>query len=196
MYNSRVFILSVIFVLLLGVALTYLVQSSAFSPRSTQPTNLGNLINPLHLASVSLEQDIKVVLSAQEKVLLDMQRARQIQRVEAFLSSYGSPLAGYGNIIVDRARECGGSYRVLIGIAGSESGLGRVNVLKYNPYGFLNKVQYESQEQALYELSCLVSSRHLRFCGEDLECLARRYAGPADDKSHFIAKVRWFMNQV
>lgn len=130
--------------------------------------------------------------------IIRKRRQAQIDKVESFFASYtgGAVLKGYGDIIVDQADKCGGDYRVLVGIAGSESGLGRVMYKKYNPYGYLNGVQYGSLEEALTDLSCKISQQHIAPCGTDLWCLGRRYAGPGDDLSHFVSKVRWFMEQV
>lgn len=123
-------------------------------------------------------------------------RQGQIDKVKAFFDRYGSPLVDYAHIFVDKSHECGGDYRVLVGIAGSESGLGRKNVLSYNPFGYLDGVQYPDQKTALEILSCRVSEQHISKCGTDLYCLVDRYAGPQDDREHFVSKVRWFYNQV
>lgn len=128
--------------------------------------------------------------------LIAEDRAAQIKRVTDFFTSYGSPLVPYASIFVDQSVKCGGNYRVLVGIAGSESGLGRINVKKYNPFGYLDGVQYASFDQAITILACKVSQQHISKCGEDLQCLYRRYAGPADDPNLFISKVKWFMDQV
>lgn len=123
-------------------------------------------------------------------------RQERIDKVESYFARYGSKLQGYGYIFVDQAEACGGDYRILVGIAGSESGLGRVMYKKYNPFGYLNRVQYDSLEEALNYLACQVSRQHIAPCGDDLYCLARRYAGPQDDLSHFVNKVKWFAQNV
>jgi|GEM_PF-4384902 len=123
-------------------------------------------------------------------------RQERIDKVESYFARYGSKLQGYGRIFVDQAEACGGDYRILVGIAGSESGLGRIMYKKYNPFGYLNRVQYNSLEEALTYLACQVSRQHIAPCGDDLACLARRYAGPKDDLSHFINKVKWFAKNV
>lgn len=126
----------------------------------------------------------------------DQRRQARIAKVEDYFQRYGSKLGGYGHIFVDQSEACGGDYRILVGIAGSESGLGRVMYKKYNPFGYLNKVQYGSLEEALTRLSCQISRQHIAPCGDDLTCLGRRYAGPKDDLQHFINKVRWFARNV
>jgi hypothetical protein len=129
--------------------------------------------------------------------LIAQRRQFRINKVETYFKAYGSPLSGYGYIFVDQAERCGGNYRVLVGIAGSESGLGRINYKTFNPFGYLNNVQYTSYEQALTDLACKISRQHIAVCGTDLDCLARRYiGGGGDDPDLFISKVRFFMNQV
>jgi hypothetical protein len=123
-------------------------------------------------------------------------RQTRIDKVESFFARYGSKLRGYGHIFVDKAQACGGDYRILVGIAGSESGLGRVMYKRFNPFGYLNGVQYSNQTEALNYLACQVSAQHIAPCGDNLQCLARRYAGPNDDHQHFINKVLWFAKQV
>lgn len=127
---------------------------------------------------------------------LNARRAERIAKVKAFFQRYGARLQGYEAIFVDKAEECGGDYRILVGIAGSESGLGRIMYKKYNPFGYLNGVEYASQEEALNFLACQISQQHIARCGDDLYCLGRRYAGPGDDLELFVSKVRWFAQQV
>ncbi len=124
------------------------------------------------------------------------ERQAKINKVEAFFASYGAVMQGYAHILVDQADKCGGDYRVLVGIAGSESGLGRIMYKKYNPYGYLDGVQYSSLEEALTVLSCRISQKHIAPCNGNLTCIAERYTGKKDDVSHFIGKVDWFMDQV
>lgn len=135
-------------------------------------------------------------LSLSRSDILAANRQQIVNRVRAFFESYGSPMSPYVEILIDQSYACGGNYRVLIGIAGSESGLGKMPYKLYNPFGYLNNVQYNSWEEALTELSCKISQQHIAKCGEDLYCLGLRYAGPSDDLNLFISKVAWFMGQV
>jgi hypothetical protein len=135
-------------------------------------------------------------LAEEKDIIIESRRQKQIQKVRRFFKQYGAPLKGYEEIFVDKSEKCGGDYRVLVGIAGSESGLGRHNYKLYNPFGYLDGVQYPNQKKALEILACKVSEQHISKCGTDLYCLGRRYAGPKDDLDHFVSKVRWFMEQV
>ncbi|MCA9379477.1 hypothetical protein KC640_03545 [Candidatus Dojkabacteria bacterium] len=171
--------MGMLLVALLGVQLTRV--ESSFNPAYT--------IDTLHpVALENLEIDRAEILATDRQQIID--------RVRAFFERYGSPMAPYVEILVDQSYACGGNYRVLVGIAGSESGLGKVPYKLYNPFGYLNGVQYASWEEALTDLSCKISQQHISKCGEDLRCLALRYAGPSDDLNLFISKVAWFMGQV
>ncbi len=204
--SPKTIVVIVIFVLLIGAYYTWLSQFSmvhinigatdialpvpvlveklARKPLPTDPTS------PV-LPTYALE-----VLTQQKDTLVADRRQSRIDKVEKFFRQYGSSLVGYGHIFVDEAEQCGGDYRVLVGIAGSESGLGRVNYLKYNPFGYLDHVQYSSEEEALTILACKISQQHIAKCGTDLWCLAYRYAGPGDDLNLFVSKVSYFFSQV
>lgn len=164
---------------------------SQFAPRQFKRADI---LTPSFAATLIPTSADSLVLTQNE--VYQARRNLAIERVRNLMTSYGSPLVPYAGIMVDRAKECGGDYRILVGIAGSESGLGRINYKKYNPFGYLNGVQYAGFEDAIYELSCKISQQHLAVCGNDLNCLVRRYAGPQDDAQLFINKVSWFARQV
>ncbi|RMD76886.1 hypothetical protein D6810_02700 [Candidatus Dojkabacteria bacterium] len=161
--------------------------------------NISKKDNKINMFSQSMIDKYKNVLYKEKKEerirkVLD----EQIDRVEKFFSRYngGSVMKGYGRIIVERAYACGGDYRILVGIAGIESGLGRVPYKLYNPFGYLDNVQYESWEHALTVLSCAISKRFIAPCKGDLGCIIQRYGGPDTDREKWIRNVSWFMSQV
>lgn len=119
-----------------------------------------------------------------------------VARAEALLAKYNSPMQGYGEIIVRRAQECGGDFRILLGIAGNESGLGRIPYKLYNPYGYLDGVQYSGWSESLEYLSCRISERFIAPCSGDLVCIINKYGGPDTDKDKWVRSVTWFVNQV
>lgn len=122
------------------------------------------------------------------------ERNDNIQRVENIFERYNSPMKGYGEIIVRRAGECGGDFKVLIGIAGNESLFGRVPYKLYNPFGYLDGRQYSGWEESLEILSCVISQRFLEPCQNDLRCIINRYGGTDTDKEHWIRSVQFFIN--
>jgi len=133
----------------------------------------------------------------QKQKIAEKQRQEKIDRIEALFSARNSPMQGYGELIFRRVEECGGGdYKVLIGIAGNESGLGRVPYKLYNPYGYLDGKQYSGWEESLDFLSCVITQRFIVPCENDLTCIINRYAGPSDDKSQWIRNVTYFINQL
>lgn len=133
----------------------------------------------------------------QRQKIAEKERKEKIDKIEALFASYNSPMQGYGELIFKRVEECGGAdYRVLIGIAGNESGLGRVPYKLYNPYGYLDGKQYADWNESLTYLSCVITQRFLVPCENDLTCIINKYAGPSDDKSQWIRNVTYFMNQL
>lgn len=151
-----------------------------------------------YLASQRLSNFEVVTRDEYNERLILAEIEQEVARVEAFFASYtgGAVMQGYGRIIVEQARACGGDYRVLVGIAGNESGLGRVPYKLYNPYGYLDGVQYESWEHSLTFLSCVISQKFIAPCNADLRCIIRRYGGPETDQEKWIRNVSWFMGQV
>lgn len=137
-------------------------------------------------------------LQTEKQELIAKRRQEQINAVKDFFAQYddGAVLQGQVTTIVDNAERCGGDYRLLVGIAGSESGLGRIMYKDYNPFGYINGVQYSNLDEAMEFLTCQISRQHLAVCGSNLDCLAQRYGGPETDLAHFKSKVLWFARQV
>lgn len=120
----------------------------------------------------------------------------KIDSVESLFTAYGGYMSGHAETIIRAAERCGGDYKVLIGIAGNESGLGRIPYRLYNPYGYLNGVQYSSWEEALEFLSCRISEQFLAPCNNDLQCIINKYGGPETDHAKWIRNVTYFMNRL
>jgi len=156
-----------------------------------------DVTNALHLVS---QQKIDEARIAQQKRIEAAKREAEIKewtaRVENYFRSYGSPMVGYGEIIVRKAVECGGDYKILVGIAGNESGLGKVPYKRYNPYGYLDGIQYTGWTESLSKLSCVISQRFIGPCKGDLYCIIRKYAGPGDNQDLWVRNVSYFMAQV
>ncbi len=140
------------------------------------------------------ERDKKLVELEQQRLLATLQE--QTNKLEVLLQRYNSPFAGLGYIIVHRAYECGGDYRLLSAIAGNESGFGRIPYKLYNPFGYLNDTQYSSWEEALYILSCEISQKHLAPCNNDPACVVVRYGGSDTNKPKWVSNITWFMGQL
>lgn len=168
-------------------------------PLHLQAYSAREATNPEQLHPVTLEviEDIKAqnaidIESKKTEVVLQ----QQIAKVQSFFQSYGAVLQGYEELIVRRSHECGGDYRVIIGIAGNESGLGRIPYKTYNPFGYLDGMQYGSWEESLHKLVCVISQRFITPCQSDLQCIINKYGGPGDNHQQWINNVGWFVRQV
>ncbi|MCS7317539.1 MAG: hypothetical protein NZZ41_04360 [Candidatus Dojkabacteria bacterium] len=127
---------------------------------------------------------------------LEKEIKKNVDILESFLKRYGSPLVGYGDIIVRESFRCNVDYRIIVGIAGIESGLGKYPIGKYNPFGYLDGVIYESWEEVLYKLICRIANQFIKPCNNDLYCIVNRYGGPDTPKQRWVNAVQWFMNQL
>jgi hypothetical protein len=172
----------------------------SFIPQTFVIPNLSK--NPVYADSIHpvtqklIEEEKIKVNQAVQAVLEEQQILKEIEKVRSFFSSYGAVMSGYEEILVRRAHECGGDYRVLVGIAGNESGLGRIPYNLYNPFGYLDGMTYASWEESLNKLSCVISQRFIKPCASDLQCIINKYGGPDTDQAKWIRNVSWFMNQV
>jgi hypothetical protein len=145
--------------------------------------------------NVSMDKINKLKL---EKILQIQERDKQakIQRIENLFSRYKSPMSGYGELIYNRSTECGGDYRIIVGIAGNESGFGRIPYKLYNPFGYLDGVQYSGWYQSISTLSCRISQRFLAPCHNNITCIEGKYGGPDTPKEQWIRHVSSFVNQL
>lgn len=100
------------------------------------------------------------------------------------------------HLFVQKTDECGGDFRVLLAIAGNESGFGRIPYKLYNPFGYLNNVQYSSWEEAISILSCKIAQQYLVPCNNSPECIVVKYAGDGDDRQRWVYNIHWFINQI
>lgn len=156
-----------------------------------------DIANALHLASQEKIEEAKIAKQKREEAArLEQEIQERTARVERYFQIYGSPMQGYGEIIVRKAAECGGDYKILVGIAGNESGLGKIPYKTYNPYGYLDGVQYSGWSQSLNKLSCVISQRFIAPCKGDLYCIIRRYGGTDTRKDEWVRNVSFFMAQV
>jgi len=172
-------------------------QRITFNPNVSHISSLAYHPTQEFIAIDPVNDGINRLKIEQKQKIAEKQRQEKIDRIEALFSARNSPMQGYGELIFRRVEECGGGdYKVLIGIAGNESGLGRVPYKLYNPYGYLDGKQYSGWEESLDFLSCVITQRFIVPCENDLTCIINRYAGPSDDKSQWIRNVTYFINQL
>ncbi len=172
--------------------ITYNPNVSYISSLSYKPTEEFIAADPVvdSIGRLKIEQKQKIA---------EKERQDKINRIEDLFARYNSPMQGYAELILRRVEDCSNGdadYRVLIGIAGNESGLGRVPYKLYNPYGYLDGKQYADWNDSLTFLSCVITQRFIVPCNNDLTCIINKYAGPSDDKSQWIRNVTYFINQL
>jgi hypothetical protein len=145
--------------------------------------------------------DLLTPTKEQRKIELERQQKEaefnaRVAAAENILNRYGSPMAGYGNIIVQKADECGGDYKILLAIAGNESGFGKIPYKLYNPYGYLDGIQYSGWEESLSYLSCVISQRFIDPCGGDIVCIESKYGGSDTAHEKWIWNINFFIKQI
>jgi hypothetical protein len=170
----------------------------SFTLSTSKPVSYITILHDISQQKIADALEIKRLKIEEEQKKKEKQEELQdkINKVETFFTGYGAIMKGYGHILVEQADACGGDYRILVGIAGNESGLGRVPYKLYNPFGYLDGVQYESWDESLPFLSCTIAKRFLAPCNNDLTCIVNKYGGPDTDQDKWIRNVTWFMNQV
>lgn len=144
----------------------------------------------------SVRHKITTLKESKALEIKEAEYAVNLEKTTAILTKYNSPFKDLGYILVQKTQECGGDYRVLLAIAGNESGFGRIPYKLYNPFGYLNGVQYSGWEEALSVISCKIAKEYLVPCNNSPECIVRRYAGEGDDKEKWVRNIYWFINQI
>ena len=149
-------------------------------------------INPIINKLTTEKSKYSLTLDDKKEELILKEKA---SKIEYQISRFGGHMAGLGELIIKRAEECGGDYKIIAAIAGNESGFGKKPYMKYNPFGYLNKKQYTSFEEATYELACQISKQFLVPCENDLNCIVSKYAGTVDDHKQWVNSIHWFVLQ-
>jgi hypothetical protein len=169
-------------------------SAASISDLSSNESEYINSLEFIPLAS-SVES-IRSLKAMQANIIKENENRDKVNKVENLLARYNSPMKGLGKLLVSRTEECGGDYRIVVAIAGNESGFGRIPYKKYNPFGYLDGVQYANWEDAINVIACKISERFIKPCSGDLTCIIRTYGGPDTDKEKWIRNIRWFMNQL
>jgi hypothetical protein len=187
---------------ILGFFLTYTIHAYSLSQieRLTDESSGENSLKIIQNYEFSplpqIADEIEELKATRALEIQVEEQQRKIESVEAIFRKYNSPMQGYAELIINRTTECGGDYKIIVAIAGNESGFGRIPYKKYNPYGYLDGVQYSGWEEALDYLSCKISEQHLAPCNNDLYCIIQRYGGPETDQAKWLRNIRWFMEQI
>lgn len=124
----------------------------------------------------SKKQKVELNKKIEREKRIAEEKAERIRITRDYLAKFNSPMEPYAHVIVNAADRCGGDFKALIAIARIESGLGAMPYKKYNPYGYLNGVQYSGWESALDRLSCQISKQYLAVYGNNFEKIGSIYA--------------------
>ncbi|MBN1915634.1 glucosaminidase domain-containing protein [Candidatus Dojkabacteria bacterium] len=147
-----------------------------------------------------LREDIDTAVGIkieQEEIKKEQERLRRerqikIDRLAGYLGKVKSPMADYANIIVEKAESCGADYKIIVAIAGNESGYGRIAYKEYNPYGYLNKVQYTGWDTSLSDLTCKVAKYTNKY--SDIYTLGKAYG--AHNPEQWAKNINWHLSQI
>ena len=204
----RLCLLLVTFTGLLGLSFYYFYELNS-SPnkvlyREIQKEKSGMVLSEQFISGIDLPlpqsdeietaEDTKI---EQERIKAEQERLRKerqakIDKLAAYLRKVKSPMADFANIIIEEAESCRADYRIITAIAGNESGYGRVPYKLYNPYGYLNKVQYEGWETSLGDLTCKVAKYTNKYT--DLYTLGKVYG--AHNPEQWEKNIRWHLSQI
>ena len=124
--------------------------------------------------------------------------SEKAKEVEAFiLSQNGSPMfASEAQTSIDKANECGVDYKLMIAIAGYESGYGRKPMKKYNPYGWKNGKTYSSFKEAISEITCQFGNRYIKKGLDTVKEISNIYLGPTGNHDAWIKNVSYIKSQI
>lgn len=124
--------------------------------------------------------EVSKLAPVSEKTIEDseymIQRSRDIQILYRFLQKQNPSVFNLHvvSIIIDASYKEGADFRIVAAIMGKESGYCRAPYKSYNCFGYLNKVQYSSFEEAFYELTPKVA-RYVNRYSWDTYALGRAY---------------------
>jgi len=124
--------------------------------------------------------------------------SEKAKEVEAFiLSQNGSPMfASEAQTSIDKANECGVDYKLMIAIAGYESGYGRKPMKKYNPYGWKNGKTYSSFKEAISEITCQFGNKYIKKGRDTVEEISNIYLGKQGNHDAWIKNVSYIRSRV
>ena len=124
--------------------------------------------------------------------------SEKAKAVEAFiLSQNGSPMfASEAQTSIDKANECGVDYKLMIAIAGYESGYGRKPMKKYNPYGWKNGKTYSTFKDAISEITCQFGDKYIKKGLDTVKEISNIYLGKEGNHDAWIKNVTYIKSQI
>jgi hypothetical protein len=158
------------------VSIKFVATAAEESVLGTQTSS--NVSSEIEQKEASLEKfysDISVKVAKNKEYKERLQR--NIAKLVSFLKKQGSPIANskYAEQIILLSEKSGVDYRIIIGIMGVESGFCAANYMRYNCFGYLNKVQYSSFENAFNNLIPKISRQYIKVYGTNFSALEKAY---------------------
>jgi len=160
------------------------VLSKIFTPENKTETIVQE-ITAEELAQLEAE---RVAKETKEKKVMDLKNYLIGVGNEGFANSSKS--------ILEASERCGVDYKLVVSIAGYESGYGKKPVKKYNPFGWLNGVQYGSWDEAVSDIICDFGSMYSAKGLHDPHQIVQIYVGGNGDKENWANTVTALMKKV
>ncbi|MDD3647641.1 MAG: hypothetical protein PHS44_04045 [Candidatus Dojkabacteria bacterium] len=142
--------------------------------------------------------ELKLQKIAEEKRRIEEEKKRErmnrITGIQAYLTSQGSPMASYSDVILDACSQYGDHYcKYFLAIAGVESGLGRV-CPGYSAWGMIG-FRFNSWSEAItFSADWIAGNYYLKGC-DTFEELAYSSYGPQNPEA-WITHLYSFYNQM
>lgn len=189
-FKTLLILLSFVTIAILEFRIIESYSSASIETGQNQDHELQDLREPINISKAIIRK------AAEDKIsyIKEEEIKYKVYLIEVLLERYNSPMKGLGRLMYDRTTECGGDYKVVVAIAGNESGFGRIPYKLYNPFGYLDGVQYDSFEHAVDVISCKIAERFLKPCNNDLTCVIRTYGGHDTNREQWISNISYFMS--
>lgn len=117
------------------------------------------------------------------------------ERLEKYLNSHNSPLAGYSDTFIRVADKYNLDWRLIPAISGVESTFGkRIPQNSFNAYGWANgEYKFHSWDESIEVVGKTLREKYIDKGAPTINKIARRYAPPS---STWAGKVKFFMTKI
>lgn len=119
----------------------------------------------------------------------------EASKLDEYLKAHGSPLAGLGETILDAGWRYNVDPRLLVAIAGAETGFGRIECTDFNAWNWFwfewCNSPFESSKQAIDEVARGLRMYYLDGGWTDVDAIADRYC-PLDDPRDTLGVNRYW----
>jgi hypothetical protein len=126
--------------------------------------------------------------------------ADEVQQIDALLGKHGSPMKGLGNVFVAAGRKYGVDPRLVVGIAGAESNLGKYAYHPYNAWGWGGRAghTFGSWEQSIATITKGLRDGYVGQGRTTPAAIVSKYAPGSDgnDEAQWVANVGSFMKEL